>query len=198
MIISLLKKIFFVFLMGALTFTPWDILFSHFEILDFKSPSTVMGIAWWVPLAFGASTVLTFLLFTVMDRLFRVQVIYNPSHLAYEYLLITGFYLAILFFRQYPYLLSIGLLFIVLVRLILFHGPLDYVYFLFGACMGPTVELILTSFHLYLFTEPDFLGMPYWLPVFWGNVALAMRRVCWILEPPQVPRPLYENALPSR
>lgn len=185
------KKLLIVFLLGVLTFTPWEILFARLGVVEFSNPK-VWGIAWWAPLCFGLTTATTLIIFTLSDKLLRVVVDYQPIHLAFEYLLISGFYLSILFFRQYPYFLSLSLLFVVLVRLIFFHGPLDFVYFLFGACIGPTVELILTSFHLYLFTEPDFLGMPYWLPIFWGNVALALRRVTWIMEPKTKPDPFYE------
>jgi hypothetical protein len=109
--------------------------------------------------------------------------------LGLEYLLISVFYLAVFFFRQYPYLLLLGLLFVVLVRLIFFHEAFDWLFFIFGACLGPTLEIFLTNLGLYHFNEPDFLGMPFWLPVFWGNVALAIRRVGWILAPTQGPEP---------
>jgi hypothetical protein len=164
------------------------------NIVEFTD-TRLWGIAWWTPLAYGLVTGGSFLLFVITDRLIRIQVDYVPNRLAYEYLLISGFYLAIFFFRQYPYILSLSLLLVVLVRLIFFHYPLDILYFIFGACVGPTVELVLTNLHLYFFAEPDFLGMPYWLPIFWGNVALAMRRVSWILEPPKKPEKLYEVPL---
>jgi hypothetical protein len=170
------------FLLGALTFTPWDILLSHFGILEVRSPA-FFGIAWWTPITFGLLSAGGIILFTLADRLFKVQGAYNPHCLGLEYLMISGFYLSVLFFRHYPYVLALSLLFIVLVRLIFFHRPLDAVYFIFGACAGPTFVLVFTSLNFYSFTEPDFLGMPYWLPVFWGNISLALRRVSWILEP---------------
>ena len=166
-------------------------------VLEFTL-SDYWGLAWWTPVAFGLVTMGSILLFSVVDYLFKLRVRYSPNYLALEYLILSGFYLCIFFFRQYPYLLTLGLLFVVLVRLIFFHESLDVVFFIFGACVGPTVEIILTSLQLYLFTEPDFLGMPYWLPVFWGNVALALRRVSWVLTPRNPPETQAEAALPGK
>ncbi len=178
------------FALGVMTFTPWEILLSRLSIVGYLK-GNFWGIAWWTPLFFGLVTGVGFILFSLMDRIFRVQVAYNPNHLAYEYLQISGFFLAIIFLRPYPYFLILTLLFLILVRLIFFHGPLDLMYFILGACLGPTLELLWTSMGFYAFTEPDFLGMPYWLPFFWGNLFLALRRVSWILAPPPRPEPRY-------
>lgn len=158
------------------------------KVLEFFEPA-FWEIPWWVPPAFGLVVAVNFFLFAVADHLLKIQVQYNPVYLGLEYLILSGFYLSVFFFRQYPYLLLLGLLFVVLVRLIFFHEAFDWVYFIFGACAGPTVEIILTNMGLYHFSEPDFLGMPYWLPVFWGNTALAIRRVGWILAPTPSPAP---------
>ena len=171
-----------------MTFTPWVILIASLKVVEFTQP-TFWGIPWWVPVGFGVGLSGSFFLFAVADHLLKIQVNYNPAHLGLEYLLISGIYISVFFFRQYPYLLLLGLLFVILVRLILFHETFDWVFFIFGACVGPTMELILSNIGLYHFIEPDFLGMPFWLPVFWGNVALAIRRVGWILAPTQVPDP---------
>jgi hypothetical protein len=184
--LSWVKKFILAFLLGVLTFTPWVILIGSLKVVEFFQPN-FWEIPWWIPPAFGLVVAISFFLFAVADHLLKVQVDYNPIHLGLEYLILSGFYLSVIFFRQYPYLLLLGLLFIVLVRLIFFHEIFDWVYFIFGACLGPTMEIILTSFGLYHFSEPDFLGMPYWLPVFWGNVALAIRRVGWILAPTPSP-----------
>lgn len=166
-------------------------------VLEFTQ-SDYWGLAWWAPLAFGLVVMGSVLLFSMVDYLFKIKVSYRPNFLAMEYVILSGYYLSIFFFRQYPYLLTLGLLFVVLVRLIFFHESLDVIYFIFGACVGPTVEIILASLQLYLFTEPDFLGMPYWLPVFWGNVALALRRVSWVLTPRKPLEAPVEGSLPGK
>lgn len=178
--LSWVKKFILAFLLGVLTFTPWEVLMVSRRVVEFSRPD-FWGVPWWIPVTFGCVLAGGFFLFTVIDHLLKIRVDYHPAFLGLEYILLSGFYLSIFFFRQYPYFLLLGLLLVILVRLIFFHRPMDWIYFVLGACLGPTLEMILSSLGLYSFTEPDFLGMPYWLPIFWGNVALATRRVGWVL-----------------
>ncbi len=180
--LSWIKKIFLIFILGALTFTPWDILLVRFEIVEYQHPAWI-GIASWTPLAFGIATSFGVLLFIGLEKVFPGQQGFEPSHLVYEYFLLAAFYIGILFFHTSPYLLSLSLFLMILTRLLFFHRRWDFIYFMLGACIGPTVEMILIQFNLYRFTEPDFLGMPYWLPLFWGEVTIALRRVGWVFEP---------------
>jgi hypothetical protein len=184
------KKIFLSFILGALTFTPWQILLVRFEIVEYKNPA-FLGIANWVPFSFGAATCLAILLFMALERLLISRIDFVAARLVYEYFLIAGFYIAILFFHTSPYLLSLSLMGVILTRFIFVHRPWDFIYFLLGVCIGPTIELTLNNFNLYFFTEPDFLGMPYWLPLLWGEVAIALRRVVWVLEPEVVNPPVH-------
>ncbi len=164
----------------------------HFEIVEYH-PAGFLGIALWTPFAYGLATVVAVLLFTFLDRLLGDPVEYTPSYLAFEYMFIAGFFICILFFKTYPYLLTIGLFVVILIRVIFFHEPWDFLFFLIGACVGPTIELALTSFHLYLFNDPDFLGMPYWLGLLWGGIALSLRRVGWVLNPPRRQRSVLKK-----
>ncbi len=186
-----LQKTVLAFILGALTFTPWNILLVHFEVLEYAKPA-FLGIPNWIPIAFGLATLAGVSLFAWMDRLLSVEVDFNPSHLAFEYLLIAGFFIAILFFRLYPYLLSLSLLVVLLVRLIFFHQEWDFLYFLMGVCVGPTVELILSHFQFYTFSDPDFLGMPFWLGLVWGAIGIALRRVAWVIYPLEAPKAIHQ------
>lgn len=181
-----LKKLILAFLLGALTFTPWEILMTRLEIVSYARPY-FLGIAGWAPIAYGVGTGAAIFLFIALDRLLSAQIDYQGRNLVFEYLLLATIYVLILLFRASPYLLSLGLLLLLVLRLIFFHQPWDVLVFLIGACLGPTLELMLTNLNLYFFTEPDFLGMPYWLPLLWGGVALAVRRLSWVLSPPPAP-----------
>ena len=178
----LILKFFLAFLLGALAFTPWDILLVRFEIVEYSHP-LLWGVSSWTPLIFGVVTLLAVGLCKLIDRLMETQAPYSPGYLLYEYLVLSAIFTLILLFRTYPYILSLSLGGLVLARLIIFHRKGDFLFFLIGACVGPTVELFLTGFKVYLFTEPDFLGMPYWLPLLWGSVALSLRRLSWALFP---------------
>lgn len=197
---DILKKSLLAFILGALVFTPWNILLVHFEVLEYARPN-YLGIATWVPVAFGLATVLGVSWFAPLDRFLGTRLVYTPSLMAFEYLLLAAFFIAILFFRFYPYLLSLSLLVVVLLRLIFFHEEWDFLFLLIGACVGPTVELILTQFQLYSFNEPDFLGMPFWLVLLWGAIGIAFRRVAWVLyplEPPPSPYKMKMGSAPHR
>lgn len=189
-----LRKSLLAFCLGALTFTPWEILMARLEIVQYARPE-FMGISWWSPVGFGVGTAFAILLFVTLDRMLHFQIDYQGGKLVLEYLLLAMVYTLILLFRGSPYLLSLGLLLLMVLRLIFFHQSWDVLTFLIGACVGPTLELVLTNLNLYFFTEPDFLGMPYWLPLLWGAVALALRRLSWIISPPPAPANLYSVKL---
>lgn len=189
-----LRKSLLAFCLGALTFTPWEILMARLEIVQYARPE-FMGISWWSPVGFGVGTAFAILLFVTLDRMLHFQIDYQGGKLVLEYLVLALVYTLILLFRGSPYLLALGLLLLMVLRLIFFHQPWDVLTFLIGACIGPTLELVLTNLNLYFFTEPDFLGMPYWLPLLWGAVALALRRLSWIISPPPAPAGLYSVKL---
>lgn len=177
-----LKNIVLAFVLGVLIFTPWEILLGRLRIVVYENAEW-WGLPWWLPLGFGILTVGSVVIFTAVDHWFKLKQDYAPHYLGVEYLLITTFYLGILFLRSYPYILLITLLFLVLIRLIFFHHFLDEYYFVLGACLGATAELLMSYAGFYLFSETDFLGMPTWLPLLWGNGALAFRRVAWVMAP---------------
>lgn len=179
-----LKNMLLAFFLGVFTFTPWEILLGRLRIVVYENPEW-WGLPWWMPLSFGALTAGSVLIFSAVDQWFKIKRSYPPHYLTFEYLLIAAFYLGILFLRSYPYILLIALLFMVLVRLIFFHHSLDEYYFILGACLGATAELLMSYAGFYLFSETDFLGMPTWLPLLWGNGALALRRVAWVMVPSQ-------------
>src|SRR5690606_15409216 len=104
------KKILLAFLLGLLTFTPWEIIMVQLGVVKFAYP-LYLGLPWWLPLVFGLVLAGGVILFTLADHLFKITLSFSPNWLAFEYLLIAGFYLGVFFFRQYPYLLSLGLFF---------------------------------------------------------------------------------------
>ena len=185
-----IRKILMAFALGALTFTPWQILMVRAGVVEYAKP-VFLGIPLWLPLLFGTTACLAILALVIFDRFFHTQLEYQGGKLVLEYLLLAMAYISILLFHATPYLLSLGLLLLVALRLSIFHRPWDVLVFLIGACLGPTLELLLTSLNLYFFTEPDFLGMPYWLPLLFGVAMLAMRRLAWVLEPPPLPSQHY-------
>jgi len=70
------------------------------------------------------------------------------------------------------------------VVLILWHRDnSEFVIFIYGIIIGGLVEVIGTQVSGYQsFIEPDFLGIPIWLPVVWGYGFVAMKRIGIILK----------------
>jgi uncharacterized membrane protein YoaT (DUF817 family) len=49
--------------------------------------------------------------------------------------------------------------------------------FITGAVIGPTVEIICIHYGAWSYSNPSFWGIPLWLPIVWGYVAVYLKRV---------------------
>jgi len=67
------------------------------------------------------------------------------------------------------------------------HG--DWAFALLGAVAGPAVEAGVHAIGAFDYTEPDFLGLPIWLPALWANGGLAIRRLFGPFARLPVPEP---------
>jgi len=70
------------------------------------------------------------------------------------------------------------------VVLILWRGDnSEFAIFIYGIIIGGLVEVLGTQVSGYQsFAEPDFLGIPIWLPIVWGYGFVAMKRIGIILK----------------
>ncbi len=70
------------------------------------------------------------------------------------------------------------------VALILYHDDKsEFLVLAYGILIGFTVEVLGTQSSRYQsFTNPDFLGIPMWLPIAWGYGFVAMKRIGFILR----------------
>ncbi|OGF89036.1 hypothetical protein A3I27_03395 [Candidatus Giovannonibacteria bacterium RIFCSPLOWO2_02_FULL_43_11b] len=96
--------------------------------------------------------------------------------------ILFGILLSYLFWQNS---LLLFMIYIVLsVVLILWHRDnSEFVIFIYGIIIGGLVEVIGTQVSGYQsFIEPDFLGIPIWLPVVWGYGFVAMKRIGIILK----------------
>ena len=55
--------------------------------------------------------------------------------------------------------------------------PDDVFFVVGGAILGPTAEAAAIHAGAWTYAHPDFLGIPYWLPVAWGLACLLIRRL---------------------
>lgn len=66
---------------------------------------------------------------------------------------------------------------LVLTVFMFFHKKEDLVFYITGAVLGPTGEIICIFFGVWIYNNPLFLGIPLWLPLLWGFVFLMARRI---------------------
>jgi hypothetical protein len=96
--------------------------------------------------------------------------------------LFSGILLSFLFWRSNILLLGIYSLF---VFLLIFFGKdrkIELLIFIYGCFAGFIIETIGTQISGYQsFTQPDILGIPYWLVVSWGFGFLLMKRIGLII-----------------
>lgn len=75
-------------------------------------------------------------------------------------------------------LLLTGIFFVAwLFALKLWHKKEDFVIFVVAAIMGPFAEIISIYFGAWYYASPDFLGIPFWLPMLWGITGVMIRRI---------------------
>ena len=53
----------------------------------------------------------------------------------------------------------------------------DWVYVLAAAVLGPAGEAIISALGAFDYIEPDFAGIPLWLPALWANAGFLIRRL---------------------
>lgn len=175
------KKIIYSALLGFILLTPLTWLQVHFQICEYKNPN-FFELAWWAPASYSFVFVLMTLCFPPLERMLTATFAFKAWSLLLEFTGILVAFMGPIFTKEYPYLMVFILSLYVLFRLGFFHAKWDWLFFLLGATIGPTLQIFLISFDWYHFTDPDFLGIPYWLPLLCGIVSMAGRRVADVIE----------------
>ena len=95
---------------------------------------------------------------------------------------LLGIVLTYLFWRNSFLLTLIYLAAIAIILRIKYYSG-DLFALLYGFLLGILVEVIGTSVSGYQsFTNPDFLGIPLWLPIVWAYGLMAMKRIGIIIH----------------
>ena len=89
-----------------------------------------------------------------------------------------------------------ALLVLLAVRLSFASVPGDWAFALVAAVVGPLVEAAIHATGVFDYTEPDFLGIPLWLPALWANGGLAIRRIFGPPAPAPEAQPSQRRASP--
>src|SRR4029453_5829422 len=177
----ILKKILYGSLIGIVLLTPLIWLQVHYKVQEFTQPR-FLGLPVWAPLGYAVIFIAMALVFPPLEELLTATFTFKHRYIFMEFLPIYAAFLGPIFTREYPYLIVFLLAIYVVARLGFFHAKWDWLFFLIGALIGPTVEALLVGANLYHFENPDFLGLPYWLCLEWGMVTMSGRRIVNVVE----------------
>ena len=186
------------FCLGALLGTLLDGIHLYGDVESYPDPAFGRW-AWFVPLEFGLAGALAGALIPVLERRAGPPEPphWSPAARAGELCLLVAAYTSTVVFDQAPALVTAGLVALLTIRLTVARVPGDWLYALVGAVAGPVVEATLAGADAFAYTDPDFAGIPMWLPALWANGGLFIRRLLApvvldyrsrsITSPPSVP-----------
>lgn len=75
-------------------------------------------------------------------------------------------------FWKKPFLLTFVLIIVSFIGLYRWRNKENFILFILGGLFGATTEAIAISFGVWTYTLPDFYGIPFWLPVLWGDASV--------------------------
>lgn len=165
---------FWLFLLGASLGTALDALEVYSGVERYPGPM-LFGVAWWVPLLFGAAAVAIGYSHPLVDPLIsRTRPYRRLSSSIGE---LTWLVLAYLISAStLDSQAKVGLIAIIYLNFWLLAGRswqnllLSFV----TAVTGTLVEMILVKGGVFSYTHPDILGVPYWLPGLYACASLAV------------------------
>ncbi len=166
------------FCLGALLGTLLDGIHLYGDVESYPDPSFGRW-AWFVPLEFGLAGALAGALIPVLER--RVgppqPPQWSPAARIAELGLLVVAYTSTVVFDEAPALVTAGLVALLAIRLTVRPVQGDWLYALAGAVAGPVVEATLAAADAFAYADPDFAGIPMWLPALWANGGLFIRRM---------------------
>jgi hypothetical protein len=168
-----LRPILLLFALGAIAGTALDAIHAHNQVERYPTP-VLFGVAWWVPLLFGAAAVAIGVSHPFVDPLLHqrrspplINSIAELAWLLLAYLLSAG---ALDTFTKTGLLLLIYLNFWLLSG----HAWQNLVFSIATAITGTLIEMILVSAGAFAYLHPDWFGVPYWLPCIYAIASLAV------------------------
>jgi hypothetical protein len=186
------------FLLGAVLGTLLDAIHAYGDVLSYPHPE-IGRLAWFVPLEFGLVGLLAGLLAPALERRFAggAAPAWSVAERLAELALFAALYfLTTLVSGGWAIVLALALAGLALTRLLVTRSRADLPYVLPAALLGPAAEALLTALGVFDYADPDFAGIPVWLPALWANGGLLIRRliVPVVLPQPKAARPVLRTA----
>jgi hypothetical protein len=166
------------FLVGAALGTAFDGIHVYGDVLSYPDPAFGRW-AWFVPLEFGVVGALAGALIPSLERLAGPPRAphWTPATRIAELCVIVAAYVSTVVLADAPEVATLGLLTLLAARLALRPVRGDWAYALIAAVAGPAVEAALSGAGAFDYADPDFAGIPMWLPALWANGGIFIRRL---------------------
>jgi hypothetical protein len=184
------------FCLGAVIGTLLDGIHLYGDVESYPDPALGRW-AWFVPLEFGLAGALAGALIPTLERLAGPS---DPPEWPVgtrvaELCLLVAAYVSTVVLSDTPVAVTALLLSLVVVRLVAWPVPGDWAYALIAAVAGPLTEALLAAAGAFDYADPDFAGIPLWLPALWANGGIFIRRllVPVVLPVPQQDQPAQRS-----
>ena len=166
------------FCLGAAIGTLLDGIHLYGDVESYPHPE-VGRWAWFVPLEFGLAGAAAGALMPALERAVGPA---QPPHWApltrlAELGLLVAAYLSTVWLAEVPGLVTTLLLVLLAARLVRWPVRGDWAYALAGGLAGPAAEILIAATGAFDYADPDFAGIPMWLPALWANGGLFIRRL---------------------
>lgn len=166
--------ILWLFVLGATLGTALDAVHVHSGVERYAAP-VLFGLAWWVPLLFGAAAVAIGYSHPMVDPLLHHE---RPSHRrSSSFGELAWLLLAYLISAStIESLVKAELLLLIYFNfwLLVGGGWQNLLLSLVTAITGTLIEMILVAAGAFAYLHPDILGVPYWLPLIYACASLAV------------------------
>ena len=172
------------FALGAVAGSALDAIHTWSGTTAYASPLFLRA-AWWTPLVFGAAGLATGLAYPLLERLRRreVAVARAPKEALTAFAAFTLLYLASGFMRASNAaklaVLAIGVAYLWL-RFARTHDAALVA--LASAAIGPAIEIALVARGAFRHLQPDFHGVPMWLPALYAAGSIAFGLVGLVVD----------------
>jgi hypothetical protein len=166
------------FCLGVLLGTLLDGIHVYGDVESYPDPAFGRR-AWFVPLEFGVAGALAGALMPRLEQ--AVGPARTPRWTAgarlAELAVLVAAYVATVVLADAPLAVTLVLAALLAARLGLWAVPGDWAYALIAGLAGPAAEAALSAAGAFDYAEPDFAGIPMWLPLLWANGGLFIRRL---------------------
>jgi hypothetical protein len=172
-------RIAFCFALGACLGTLLDGIHAYGDVLDYPNPAFGRW-AWFVPLEFGLVGAGAGLAVPWLERLAEAPsgISWAVGRRVLDLLLFAALYVSTTLVDGLgAILLAVALAGLAAVRLARREAPGDWIYVLVAAVLGPSAEAVISALGAFDYNDPDFAGIPIWLPSLWANGGLLIRRL---------------------